>query len=407
VPIPRVAARHTAGRSLAKGHSARPKAAKLYVSERQTCSASFSTEQTSIAGLLDHLSLDGGQRECLWQHASCTASACQSAEDNLRVLLKTYSRARVKHLLTRNPTLPCCATPFTNSLEFLTAYGFSASEVYTVVESTGSHWHDFRIFSAGQLFMFLQAYGLTPVSIQHLVSHHPQVLLLQYDHLKNLGARLSELGCTPTQVSSLFLHHPRVLSCSVPTDIDAKLPLLRAFGVTDSAFRTFIPACVHQFIAEPRDSMAAKLQYMSSVGIDAAALQHLLAACPAMWPLAVTDIMDKWNFLTRVMGLGLPDVLQYPRFFEKDLMCCIRPRFLLLEQLSDASAGGSAAAVGRHQTSRSLSWLLDCTDAEFRARAGVSMAAYLEFYNALVAGQYYGVKAAVDVHDRPEPCKGR
>ncbi|GLC36366.1 hypothetical protein PLESTB_000769600 [Pleodorina starrii] len=277
----------------------------------------------------------------------------RNAEPALETLMALTSRQRVRTLLVGHPQLLC--VPLGVWLDFLTAYGMSRQDFFSLLGSCPELFTRGSLFNAGNVMAYLQSLGLGPRDVVASILPRNAAVLLR-DVTTGLAPAVDflrlGLGLQRDDVRDFLCRCPGVLSRDAAADLAPRVELLCAAGFERGTACRLLFQDASLLTGDLESALHARVSFLTvDCGLSGEQAAEVLRRCPEAMSLSLPNLDRKWRFLTERMGCGREQVLEYPQFLSKNLLLQIGPRFaytterLGLHWRGSAASGGPAAAA--------------------------------------------------------------
>eukprot|EP00850_Spirogloea_muscicola_P020907 SM000230S07343 [mRNA] locus=s230:183995:187174:+ [translate_table: standard] len=202
---------------------------------------------------------------------------------------------------------------------------------------------------------YLITLGVKREDIGKVLLRRPQVLAFSVEGLHNVVDFLLSLGITPPHLARIVTAAPQVLTLSVEEKLKPMIAFLREVGVTDQKdLEKLVWRNAQILCCSIEKNLKPKIEYLKSVGIPDADVVRMIVMFPSMMGQALeTSIGAKHDYLVKVMGRSVSEVIDFPQYFGYSLEARIRPRHETLQELGIRT---------------SLASMLACVDEDFEAR---------------------------------------
>eukprot|EP00850_Spirogloea_muscicola_P006305 SM000030S11314 [mRNA] locus=s30:100807:103982:+ [translate_table: standard] len=202
---------------------------------------------------------------------------------------------------------------------------------------------------------YLITLGVKREDIGKVLLRRPQVLAFSVEGLHNVVDFLLSLGITPPHLARIVTAAPQVLTLSVEEKLKPMIAFLREVGVTDQKdLEKLVWRNAQILCCSIEKNLKLKIEYLKSVGIPDADVVRMIVMFPSMMGQALeTSIGAKHDYLVKVMGRSVSEVIDFPQYFGYSLEARIRPRHETLQELGIRT---------------SLASMLACVDEDFETR---------------------------------------
>ncbi|KAL2653559.1 hypothetical protein R1flu_021687 [Riccia fluitans] len=179
----------------------------------------------------------------------------------------------------------------------------------------------------------LQSAGLKVSDLGRILTMSPQIfsLSVEDDLRPKIKFLLKEVGLANQDLRKVIKRCPRLLVVSIDEQLRPTMQFLRNIGFTGMASVVSNNATLLTFSI--RKKLIPKLEFLQSLGLSYEDACTMVVRFPAIFNYGIEqNLRPKYDYLVKVMGRDLDDLLVFPQYFGYSLDYRIRPRYEFLAE---------------------------------------------------------------------------
>jgi len=173
--------------------------------------------------------------------------------------------------------------------------------------------------------------------ITKLVCHNARIINLTENKLRSKISLLQKLGVEGQALSEILACHPRLLTISEEKVMES-FKQAEDLGFKKGSKMFIIAMC--SVMGFGKEKLNRKLQYLSSLGFSEQQLSDILRRKPSTLGLSEEKLKSNVDYVVKILGLPLADLVKYPHLFGHSLETRIIPRYRVMEALKSMQVQG-------------------------------------------------------------------
>ncbi|KAL3685462.1 hypothetical protein R1sor_003484 [Riccia sorocarpa] len=179
----------------------------------------------------------------------------------------------------------------------------------------------------------LQSAGLKVSDLGRILTMSPQIFTLsvENDLRPKIRFLLKEVGLSNQDLRKVIRRCPRLLVVGIDEQLRPTMQFLRNIGFTGMASVVSNNPTLLAFSV--RKKLIPKLEFLESLGLSYEDACTMVVRFPAIFNYGIEqNLRPKYEYLVKVMGRSLDDLVVFPQYFGYSLDYRIRPRYEFLAE---------------------------------------------------------------------------